>query len=112
MRRAARGTTLTLRRGQSVSALPQSSDVDLFGYGESVIDLDAQIADSALDLAVTEQELNVSQIACSPVDQGRFGPSEGMRAKEGRLQPDLSNPVIQQARILASRHRLAATTGK
>jgi hypothetical protein len=35
------GTLATLRRGQNASALPQESDVDLFGYGESVIDLDA-----------------------------------------------------------------------
>src|SRR3546814_4259320 len=54
------------------------------------------LADSALDLAVTEQELNGSQIACSPVDKGHFGPSEGMRAKEGRLQPDLRNPRSEE----------------
>ena len=38
---SAPGTTPTLRGGQSASALPQRSDVNLFGYGESVIDLDA-----------------------------------------------------------------------
>jgi hypothetical protein len=27
------------RRGQSVSALPQESDVDLLGYGDGVINL-------------------------------------------------------------------------
>lgn len=33
------GPTPTLRGGQSVSALPQESDVDLLGHDEGVIDL-------------------------------------------------------------------------
>jgi len=40
------------REGQSYSALPGSSDVDLFGYGERVIDFNAEISDGALDLGM------------------------------------------------------------
>ena len=38
--------------GQSMSALPSRSDVDLLGDGESIIDLDAEIPNSALNLGV------------------------------------------------------------
>ncbi len=44
--------------GQSTSALPSGSDVNLFGDGESVVNLDAEIPDGALDLGVTEQQLD------------------------------------------------------
>ena len=71
-----------------MSALPLRSDVDLFGYGESVINLDAQTAETAFVFAMTKKELNGSEITGPPVDQGRFRSSERVRAKEGRLQPD------------------------
>lgn len=44
--------------GQSASALPSGSVVNLFGDGKSVINLDAEISDCALDLCVTEQQLD------------------------------------------------------
>jgi hypothetical protein len=46
----------------------------LFRYGQGIIDLDA-VPDSAFDLCVPEQELHGAQIAGTPVDQGRLGPS-------------------------------------
>ena len=55
--------------GQSVSALPGNSDINLFGNSERVINLDAKIADRALDLSVAEQELHGSQIPGAVVDQ-------------------------------------------
>jgi hypothetical protein len=41
--------------GRAVLLCPSSSDVDLFRYGKSVVDLDAQVSDGALDLGVTKQ---------------------------------------------------------
>ncbi len=38
-----------LGRGKASRLCPCSSDVDLFGYGEGVIDLNAEIADCALE---------------------------------------------------------------
>jgi hypothetical protein len=32
--------------------VPRSSDVNLFGYGEGIIDFDAEIPDSALDFCL------------------------------------------------------------
>jgi hypothetical protein len=46
-----------------------SSDVDLFRYGEGIIDLDAKIPDGAFDLGVTEQELHGAPITGTSVDQ-------------------------------------------
>jgi hypothetical protein len=40
-----------------VSALPQRSHVDLFSYGEGIVDLDTQMADGALDFDMAELEL-------------------------------------------------------
>jgi len=42
------GTGMTVREGQSVAALPGSSDIDLFRYCESIVDVDAEISHGAL----------------------------------------------------------------
>ena len=38
--------------GKASLLCPGNSDVDLFGYGESVINLNAEIPDCALDLVI------------------------------------------------------------
>ena len=68
--------------GQSMSALPSGSDVDLLGNCESIIDLDAEIPDGALDLGMPQEQLNCPQVTSSPVDQGRLGSTQRMRAKQ------------------------------
>ena len=52
------GTNQLTVGGQSMSALPSTSDVNLLRYRERVIDLNAQISDGALDLGMAEQDLN------------------------------------------------------
>ena len=54
-------------KGQSRSSALTPSDLNLLGYGESIIDIDAQISDRALNLGMAEQELYRSQIVCAPV---------------------------------------------
>lgn len=44
------------------------SDVDFLGDAQSVIELDTEVANRAVDLCVTEQKLNRAQIAGFPVD--------------------------------------------
>ena len=41
-----------LGRSKASRLCPGNSDVDLFGYGESVINLNAEIPDCALDLVI------------------------------------------------------------
>ena len=41
--------------GQSILLCPGRSDINLFGYGEGIIDLNAEIPDGALNLGVAKQ---------------------------------------------------------
>ena len=54
--------------GGRASALPSSSHVNLFCYRNCVVNLDAQVANCALDLGMAEQQLNGTQVAGSSID--------------------------------------------
>jgi hypothetical protein len=41
----------------------------LFGHLQGIIDFDAQVSDCALHFRVTQQQLDRTQVLCSPVDQ-------------------------------------------
>jgi len=58
-----------VRSRQSCRTLPFTSNVDLLCDFDGVVDLDAEIANGAPDLGVSEQELHCSQISCPLVDQ-------------------------------------------
>ena len=45
-------------RGKAGRLCPCNSDVDLFSYGEGIVDLDAEIPDGALDLGMSQQKLH------------------------------------------------------
>ncbi|MEY9523994.1 hypothetical protein ABIF70_005135 [Bradyrhizobium japonicum] len=74
---------------QNSSALPPKSDVDLFCYRERVVDFDPEISNGALDLCVPQKELYGSQIAGPSIDQGRLGPTKGMRPEKVRVQSNV-----------------------
>jgi hypothetical protein len=62
---------LTVRGlGRAYPLCPRISDINLFSYGEGVIDLDAEITDRALDLGMPEQKLHGPEVARPPIDQG------------------------------------------
>jgi len=77
------------------------SDFDLFRYGKSIIDFDAKVAHRTLDLCVAKQELNGSEIARTPIDQGRLGSPKGVGAEKVRVQPDVGNPLGDEPGILS-----------
>ena len=56
--------------GRARRLCPGISDINLFRYRKSVVDLDAKVPDGALDFGVTEQELNRPQVARAPINQG------------------------------------------
>ncbi len=87
--------------GQSRSALPSESDVNLLCNGQRVIDLYAEIPDGALDLAMTQEQLDRPQVAGSSVDQSRLGPAKRMSAEERRVQAHARDSLRYQAGILA-----------
>lgn len=47
----------------------------LLGHFQCVVDLDAEVTHSALELGVAEQELHRAEILRSALDQGRLGPA-------------------------------------
>ena len=98
-----------LRVGRACPLCPGISDINLFRYRQGVIDLDAEIPDRAFDLGMPEQELDGSEIACAPIDQGSFCASQRMRAKKPRVQPNASDPLRYEPRILARRHVAVGT---
>jgi hypothetical protein len=65
-----------VRGGRAVPLCPGRSDVDLFRDGESVVDLNPQIAHGALDLLVAQQKLDRPQIASATVYECRFGSAQ------------------------------------
>jgi hypothetical protein len=93
--------------GRACPLCPGSSDINLFGNRERVIDLDAEIADRAFDLGVTKQELYSPKVASAPVDQRGFGPAKGMGAEHPRIKPDACHPATKKARILTGCQGLA-----
>lgn len=54
--------------GRALPLCPGHLYVDLLSYCDGIIHLDAKVSHGALDLGVTEQQLNSPQIAGAPVD--------------------------------------------
>ena len=88
-------------RGGARRLCPGSSDIDLFSYGESIIDFDAEIPDSALALGVAQQQLDGTQITGSTVDECCLGPPERMGAEEVWIKADRRDPPRDQPSILS-----------
>jgi hypothetical protein len=74
--------------GRARQLCPGTSDVDFFSNLNGIVNLDAKIANSALDLGMAQQELDRAQVAGSSIDQRGFGPAQGVRAKLQRVEPD------------------------
>jgi hypothetical protein len=55
---SASGSNRLLEVGQSMSAPPDISDINLFRYCEGIINLDAEISDRAFDFGMSEQKLD------------------------------------------------------
>jgi hypothetical protein len=56
-----------------MSALPGNSDIDLFRYGQGVINLDAEVSGGAFDLGVAEQELHRPQVTRTATRETALG---------------------------------------
>jgi hypothetical protein len=90
-----------LETGRACPLCPGISDINLFRYCQRVIDLDAEIPDRAFDLGMPEQELDHPQVARPPIDQGSFCAAQGMRPKQPRVESDATDPLGDEASILA-----------
>lgn len=54
-------------------------DVNLLRNGDRIVYLDAEVPHCALDLAMPEQQLDGSEIACAPVNEGCLCSSQRVR---------------------------------
>jgi len=83
--------------GRADQLCPDSSDVDLPRYSESVVDLNAEIAHGALDLRMAEQELNGAAI-----NQRRLGSVERVRPDEARVEANAGDQPRRFEDLLVS----------
>jgi hypothetical protein len=75
-----------------MSALPLDSDINLSGDSQGVVDFDSKISDGAFDFSMAEKKLNGTKIAGPTVDQSRLRSPKRVRAVEGWVQADGSDP--------------------
>ena len=114
-RRAVRGRRrFGCRRPGPFIGASQGSDVDLLGNLNGVIDFDAKVSNGALNFRMPEQNLNRSEVPCSPVDQHSLRPAQGVRAELSWIEPDAGHPLLDKSCILPGRQAalIIATTGK
>ena len=76
------------------------SDVDLLGNLQRIIDLDSEVPDRALQLAVTQQPLDGSQVLRVTVDQRRFCPPQRICAVIAWIKLDQRDSGLNDPRIL------------
>jgi hypothetical protein len=87
--------------GRARQLCPGTSDINFLGNFNCIVDLNAQVPDCALNLRVSEQKLDSTQIAGSAVDQGRLGSPERVGTELQRVKADVGDPLAYQTSILA-----------
>jgi hypothetical protein len=80
------------------------SDVNLFRNQKGIIDINPEISNCALNLRMTQEELDGPEIACSPIDHRGFSPSQTLGTVGEGIQPDRAKPGSQQTGVLARCH--------
>ena len=77
------------------------SNVDLLGDTQRIFKFDAKISDCAVNLGMSEQKLNRSEISGFAVYLRCFCPAQRMGAVSTGLQPDRRHPIPHKPAILA-----------
>ena len=78
-----------------------SLQVDPFRQGQRIIQINAEIAHSAVHFRVAKQQLDCAQVAGLLVNLGNLCAPHRMRAIGARFQPDREHPVAHDPGILA-----------
>jgi hypothetical protein len=60
-----------------------------------IVNLDPEIADGALNLGVTEEQLHRPEVAGPAIDQSSFCPAQGVGAEDSRVQSDACCPTCE-----------------
>jgi hypothetical protein len=87
-----------------------SPDIDLFGDGDGVVDFDAEIPHRALELGVTEEQLDRPEVSSPPIDERSFGPPHGVRSIGGRIKADRGHPPADKSGVLPCADRVSSST--
>lgn len=80
------------------------SDFGTLGEFEGIFDIDAEIADGALDLCVAEKDLHRAEVTRRFVDDRRLRASKRVGSVLLRVQANAGNPFVHQPGILARAH--------
>ena len=93
---------LTLKEGEACVLLPKVN-IDLPGYGESVIDLDTQDERTVLsqNLGVAQEQLDRARVTGAAIDERRLGPAQRVGSKETPILIRCLRSILNQPRILA-----------
>ena len=78
-------------------------DFEPFRELQRIIQLDAEIADGALQLGMAQQQLAGSEIACLAIEHGDLRSPQAVAAIGGWFEPDQRHPLLDQPNILAGR---------
>lgn len=97
----ANGYRSACRRTRSQLKTVDHSNLSLLGHFQRIIDLDAKVAHGALQFGVAKKQLHGTQVFCAPVDQRSLGPSHRMAVIFGGIQPNLGDPGVHDAGVLA-----------
>jgi hypothetical protein len=81
-----------VKGGQSTSALPPSSDINLLSDGKCIINFNAEVTNRTFDFRVTQEQLDGPEITRSAINEGRFSSAQRMGAKKARIQSDAFDP--------------------
>ena len=84
----------------AVAVHQHGSNVDLLGDAQGVFEFDTKISDSAVNLCVSQQELDRTQVPGFPVDLRRLGPAQRMGAVSAGFQSNRCHPIADQPTIL------------
>jgi hypothetical protein len=107
------GTTASAERARLAGTTPRGrvcatparphcrSELALLRERQGIIDFDPEVTDGALDLGMSEEQLDRSQIAGRTVDLRRLGTAHRMRAIGAAVHPGTLDPALYDAGVLA-----------
>ncbi len=78
-------------------------DVDFLGDTQRIFKFDAKVSNCTVDLGMSEQKVNRSEISHFPVNLCRLGPAKRMRSVSAWFQSNRSHPVLDKPTVLARR---------
>ena len=79
--------------GRACRPCPNGSDIDLFGNGQGIVYLDAEIPHCAFNLGVTKEKLHGSKVAGAALDQRCLGSAKRMGAVHVGVKVNAGEPL-------------------